>query len=374
MADKNDSQEKTEEPTQKKREDAKKKGQVTRSKELVVYAMLLSSSVILFSVTPDIYMSLKEHTIHSFTFNNEQATAKLYMLELLILWSWMFIESMVPVLFITTITAIASSIMLGGWVMSIESVSPKMEKISFAKGLKRIFSSKGLMELIKSIAKVVLIGSSSYLIFTSYLPDMKLLADMPLEAASLLSVEMLGYFFLLSSSTLLLVVLIDVPFQIHSTQKELKMSKQEIKDEMKESEGRPEVKMQRRQIARKLAFSRQMDDIPTADVVVTNPTHYSIAIKYNSTDNAPIIVAMGTDMLALKIRTIARQYDVIIVESPPLARSLYYFSNIGEEIHPGLYDAVAKLLSYIYKLKNFNEFGGNEPMLDSIEIDKELRK
>jgi flagellar biosynthetic protein FlhB len=152
------------------------------------------------------------------------------------------------------------------------------------------------------------------------------------------------------------------------------MSKQEIKDEMKESEGRPEVKMQRRQIARKLAFSRQMDDIPTADVVVTNPTHYSIAIKYNSTDNAPIIVAMGTDMLALKIRTIARQYDVIIVESPPLARSLYYFSNIGEEIHPGLYDAVAKLLSYIYKLKNFNEFGGNEPMLDSIEIDKELRK
>ena len=374
MADKNDSQEKTEEPTQKKIDDAKKKGQVARSKELVIYAMLLSSSIILFAVAPDIYIALKEHTIYSFTFNNEQATSKMFMLEALITWSWMFIESMIPVLFITIITAIASSIVLGGWVMSIEAVSPKMEKISFAKGVKRIFSSKGLMELIKSIAKVVLIGSSSYFIFVSYLPDIRMLADMSLEAASLLSVEMLGYFFLLSSSTLLLVVLIDVPFQIHTTQKELKMSKQDIKDEMKESEGRPEVKMQRKQIARKLAFSRQMDDIPTADVIITNPTHYSVAIKYNSADNAPIVVAMGTDILALKIRTIAKQYDVIIVESPPLARSLYYFSNIGEEIHPGLYDSVAKLLSYIYRLKNYNEFGGNEPYLDEIKIDKELRK
>lgn len=374
MADKNDSQEKTEDPTQKKTEDAKKKGQVARSKELVIYAMLLSSSIILFTVAPDIFYAMKEKTIFSFSFDSNQATNPGFMMEAVEIWSWMFIESMVPVLFITAISAFASSIVLGGWVMSIEAISPKMEKISFFKGVKRIFSSKGLMELIKSIAKVVLVGYSSYLIFTAYLPDIAMLADMPLEKASMVSVEMLGYFFLLSSTTLLIVVFIDVPFQLHSSKKELMMSKQDIKDEMKESEGRPEVKQQRKQVARKLAFARQMDDIPTADVIITNPTHYSVAVKYNPSDNAPIVVAMGTDILALKIRTIAKQYDVPIVESPPLARSLYYFSNIGDEIHPGLYDAVAKLLSYIYRLKNYNEFGGKLPSLENIDIEQKLRK
>ena len=336
--------------------------------------MLLSSSIILFMVVPDIFIAMKENTISSFSFSAKQATTSSFMLESVEIWSWMFIQSMIPVLFITTITAVASSIVLGGWVMSIESISPKMEKLSFFKGVKRILSSKGLMELIKSIAKVILIGFSSYLIFVSYLPDIAILADLPIDVASMMAVEMLGYFFLLSSTTLLLVVFIDVPFQIHSSKKELMMSKQDIKDEMKESEGRPEVKQQRKQVARKLAFARQMDDIPSADVIITNPTHYSVAIKYNSLDNAPVVIAMGTDILALKIRTIAKQYDVPVVESPPLARSLYYFSNIGEEIHPGLYDAVAKLLSYIYQLRNYKEFGGFKPTLNDINIDKKLRK
>jgi flagellar biosynthetic protein FlhB len=374
MAGKDDSQEKTEDPTQKKLDDSKKKGQVARSKELVIYSMLLVSSVILLFFTPAIYASLEEHTIKSFTFDSRKLEGPGVMMESILEWVYLFAEMLTPIMFITAITAIASSVVMGGWVMSIESVRPKLEKISPAKGLKRIFSSKGLMELIKSIIKITVIGSISYLVMAHYMPDIMFLSSMDLKLSAESSLNMLGYFFLFASSGLLLVVLVDVPFQIHSTKKELMMSKQDIKDEMKDTDGRPEVKMKRRELARKLAFARQMDDVPTADVVITNPTHYSIAIKYNGTDDAPIVVAMGTDMLALKIRTIAKQYNVNVVESPPLARSLYYFSNVGEPIHHGLYEAVAKLLSYVYQLQDFQKNGGNKPTLTDIEINKELRK
>lgn len=374
MAGKDDSQEKTEDPTQKKLEDSKKKGQVARSKELVIYSMLLVSSVILLFLTPDIYRGLEESTIKSFSFDSNHIKDEAYMMISSLEWIYLFVEIITPVLFITAITAIASSVVMGGWVMSIESIKPKWEKISPAKGLKRIFSSKGLMELIKSIIKLTVIGTISYFVMEHYMYDIMFLSSMNLEQSSAQALYMLGYFFLFASSGLLLVVLVDVPFQIHSTKKELMMSKQDIKDEMKDTEGRPEIKMKKRELARKLAFARQMDEIPTADVVITNPTHYSVAIKYNGTDDAPVVVAMGTDILALKIRTIAKQYNVNIVESPPLARSLYYFSNVGEPIHPGLYEAVAKLLSYVYQLQDFQEKGGNRPNLTEIEIEKEFQK
>lgn len=374
MAGKDDSQEKTEDPTQKKLDDSKKKGQVARSKELVIYSMLLISSVILLFFTPAIYEALEEQTIKAFTFDRAQAQDPGFMKTSTLEWIYLFVDILTPILFITAITAIASSVVMGGWVMSIESISPKWEKISPAKGLKRIFSSKGLMELIKSIVKIIVIGSISYLVMDYYMIDIMFLSSMGLEKSASTALEMLGYFFLYSSSGLLLVVLIDVPFQIHTTKKELMMSKQDIKDEMKDTEGRPEVKMKKRELARKLAFARQMDEIPNADVVITNPTHYSVALKYNGTDDAPIVVAMGTDILALKIRTIARQYNVNVIESPPLARSLYYFSNVGEPIHHGLYEAVAKLLSYVYQLQDFQKNGGNRPTLTDIKINKELQK
>lgn len=374
MAGKDDSQEKTEDPTQKKLEDSKKKGQVARSKELVIYSMLLVSSAILFFFAPAIYDALEEQTIRSFMFAPEEVQNPSFMMQISLEWIYLFVNMLTPILFITAITAIASSVVMGGWVMSIESVRPKMEKISPAKGLKRIFSSKGFMELVKSIIKIIVIGSISYLVMESYMPDIMFLSSMNLKQSTDSALSMLGWFFLFSSSGLLLVVLVDVPFQIHTTKKELMMSKQDIRDEMKDTEGRPEMKMKKRELARKLAFARQMDDIPTADVIITNPTHYSVAIKYNGTDDAPIVVAMGTDILALKIRTIAKQYNVNVVESPPLARSLYYFSNIGEPIHPGLYEAVAKLLSYVYQLQDFQKNGGYRPALTDIKIKEELSK
>lgn len=375
MSDKDSSQEKTEEPTQKKQDDAKKKGQVARSKELVIYSMLLASSMILLLIAPDINDDLEAGVIDSFTFGSEIIADKTLMMGAILQWVEIFAELITPIFVITAITALISSIILGGWTMSIESVKPKMEKISPAKGLKRIFSSKGFMEFLKSIFKVLIVGITSYFVFMDSLPEIYGLSQLGLEEAVSISLNMLGYYFLITSSALLLIVMMDVPFQIHSTRKELKMTKQDIKDEMKDSEGRPETKQKRNEVARKLAFSRQMDEIPTADVIITNPTHYAVGIKYNGTDDAPVVIAMGTDILALKIRTIAKQYKVNVVESPSLARSLYYFSNIGEPIHPGLYEAVAKILSYVYRLKDFNEEGvGKKPNLEDIEIQGELKK
>jgi flagellar biosynthetic protein FlhB len=331
--------------------------------------------MILLLIAPDINDDLEAGVIDSFTFGSEIIADKTLMMGAILQWVEIFAELITPIFVITAITALISSIILGGWTMSIESVKPKMEKISPAKGLKRIFSSKGFMEFLKSIFKVLIVGITSYFVFMDSLPEIYGLSQLGLEEAVSISLNMLGYYFLITSSALLLIVMMDVPFQIHSTRKELKMTKQDIKDEMKDSEGRPETKQKRNEVARKLAFSRQMDEIPTADVIITNPTHYAVGIKYNGTDDAPVVIAMGTDILALKIRTIAKQYKVNVVESPSLARSLYYFSNIGEPIHPGLYEAVAKILSYVYRLKDFNEEGvGKKPNLEDIEIQGELKK
>ena len=375
MAGDNSAQEKTEEATPKKREDAKKKGQVARSKELVVTMMFVASAMIVLWIFPDIYENMKVMTIHSFTSFGEGIVSKQPMFTEMTVWVYAFMEMMIPILGITTVVAIMSSIALGGWTMSLKSVKPKAEKISPLKGFKRIFSSKGFMELIKSIIKLLIVGTIGWFIFQSYEDQIKLLPLLPLIDAVEESLGMLGWFFILTSSGLLFVAMLDVPFQIWTTNKDLKMSKQDIKDEMKDSEGRPEVKMKRKELARKLAFSRQMDDVPEADAIITNPTHYAVAIRYNSElDGAPIVVASGTDILALKIRSIASQHGVAIIESPPLARSLYYFSGVGEEIHPGLYDAVAKILTYVYMLNDYKSGFGGKPTLDNIEIDKELRR
>ena len=374
MAEKSDSQEKTEEATQKKLDESKKKGSAARSKELVVLAMLMVSSFIIFAFGPGISQQINTGLVATFTFDDTHAMDKSYLFALMEKWGMIFIDVLTPVLIVTLVMAVMSSIALGGWVMSMSAVAPKLEKISFAKGMKRIFSSKGGVEFVKAVMKSALIGAASYFLFKMYLPDITVLSTLNNSYAANSALEMLGWFFFLSSSALLVVVFIDVPFQLWSHKKELMMSKQDIRDEMKDTEGRPEVKMKKRELARKIAFSRMMDEVPEADVVVTNPTHYAVALKYNGGDNAPIVVAVGSDFLALKIRTMAKQYDVPILEAPPLARSLYYYSDIGQPIHEGLYEAVAQVLSYIYQLRDYRDHGGHEPELGDIYIDRGLRK
>lgn len=374
MADQNSAQEKTEEPTPKKREDAKKKGQVARSKELVISMMFIGSAMIILWIFPDIFEIFKEMTKHSFIEFGLRPYDKEVMFSEMTLWGLAFIEALIPILGITAILAILSSIALGGWTMSMKAIEPKLEKISPLKGMKRIFSMKGLMELIKSIFKITIVGIVGWVLFLSYKDEILLLPYHGLDG-SIEAVMILGWFFIITSSALFIIAFIDVPFQIYNTTKELRMTKQDIKDEMKDTEGRPEVKMKRKEVARKLAFSRQMDAVPEADVIITNPTHYSIAIRYNSaSDDAPKVIASGTDMLALKIRTIGKQHNVNIVESPPLARSLYYFCEVGEEIHPGLYESVAKILTYVYMLNDYKLGSGKKPTLGDIEIDDELKR
>ena len=243
-----------------------------------------------------------------------------------------------------------------------KAVSFKLEKIDPIKGFGRIFALKGLMELAKVLAKFALVASISASIVWSLIEELLGLGNEPLEAAIVHVAKLCGWSFLACSSALILVAMIDVPFQLWQHTKQLKMTKQEIKDENKETEGRPEVKSRIRALQQEISQRRMMEAVPTADVILTNPTHYAVALKYDQASNgAPVVVAKGADLIAANIRAVAEQNGVAIVSAPPLARALYASTDIDQEIPAGLYVAVATILTYVYQLNTMNEYGGVAP-------------
>jgi len=348
-----DSQEKTEEPTEKKRKDAKDKGQVPRSRELNTTVVLLVSSICLFSMSDDIGAGITSilkanlSVDRSFIFGSEKKLTAALMATLIEMFT-LFIPYIVTVIIFVLLTPG----IIGGWSFSMKAMAPKMSKMSISKGLKRMFGVKGLMELVKSIAKILLIGSVAATYVTHYFPELMALGTLSPGQAVIRGITLLGWLFILLSAATCVIAAIDIPFQIMQNTKELRMSKQDIKDEHKHAEGNAEVKGRVRRMQQDLANSRMMEEIPKADVVVTNPTHFSIAIKYDDKNGgAPIVIAKGVDLIALRIREIASQNEVIIFEAPPLARALYYSSEINSEIPFDLYHAVAQVLAYIYQLR-----------------------
>jgi flagellar biosynthetic protein FlhB len=242
---------------------------------------------------------------------------------------------------------------MGGWSFSLETISFKLEKLDPIKGLARIFSLKGLVELVKALAKFVLLLGAAILVFFSIDQQLLSLASMTPKAAGLEAVTILVQVLLILSATTILIVALDVPFELWNHSKQLRMTKQEIKDEMKETDGNPQVKQRIRTLQRQLAESRMMDDVRTADVVITNPTHYAVALQYlDRPGSAPKVVAKGKDLTALRIRSIAADCDIPIFEAPPLARALYRSTEIGYEIPHVLYMAVARVLAYVFQLKS----------------------
>jgi flagellar biosynthetic protein FlhB len=242
---------------------------------------------------------------------------------------------------------------MGGWSFSLETISFKLEKLDPIKGLARIFSLKGLVELVKALAKFVLLLGAAILVFFSIDQQLLSLASMTPKAAGLEAATILVQVLLILSATTILIVALDVPFELWNHSKQLRMTKQEIKDEMKETDGNPQVKQRIRTLQRQLAESRMMEDVKTADVVITNPTHYAVALQYlDRPGSAPKVLAKGKDLTALRIRSIAADCDIPIFEAPPLARALYRSTEIGYEIPHVLYMAVARVLAYVFQLKN----------------------
>jgi flagellar biosynthetic protein FlhB len=258
-----------------------------------------------------------------------------------------------PFMAVMLVAALAGPLMMGGWSFSLETISFKLEKLNPIKGLARIFSLKGLVELVKALAKFVLLIGAAILVFFTIDQQLLSLTSMSPKAAGIEAVSVLVQVLLILSATTILIVALDVPFELWNHQKQLRMTKQEIKDEMKETDGNPQVKQRIRMMQRQLAESRMMEDVKTADVVITNPTHYAVALQYlDRPGSAPRLVAKGKDLTALRIRSIATEHDIPLFEAPPLARALYRSTEIGHEIPHVLYMAVARVLAYVFQLKN----------------------
>ncbi len=369
-------QEKTEEPTQKRLTDAKNKGQIARSRELNTFLMMIVSAWLLMSQGERVGQGLLTMMKNNFHVSRDvifepQATIVFFkqaMSDGLLL--------IAPLLAILTVTAILAPIALGGWIFNMETIMPKFDKLDPIKGLPKLFSMNGLVELLKAMLKITLVGTIGWLLFNSIFAELLGLSSEPMEQAIIHAVKLIAHSFLILSAALIAVAAIDVPYQLHKHSKDLKMSLQEIKDEMKESEGSPEIKGRIRRTQMEMAQNRMMQEVPNADVIITNPSHYAIALKYDEgSGNAPILIAKGIDLIAAQIRNLAIEANVPLVAAPPLARALYYSTELDNEIPQGLYVAVAQVLAYIFQLKEAYKTHGTKPAVPKdIKVPPEFKQ
>jgi len=353
MAENEDGSEKSEEPTEKKKSKAKEEGQVTRSKELTTLLTLLASIIGLYFFAKQLAETAIKIFNKSFILTKEQ----IYDHSVLILTFrdtlYDAIWGLFPLLIVLTITGVYASIVLGGFNFTTKPLKPKLSKLNPISGMKKIFGSQGLIELIKSALKLSILGPIAVYFLWMFRDDIFALYDMAFIDAFYEVMKLIALQFFLVTLGMIIIAAIDVAYQIYTNAEKLKMTKQEVKDESKNAEGNPEVKGRIRAIQRQRHAQRMMEAVPTADVVITNPTHYAVALKYEQEKGgAPIVVAKGLDILALQIIKIAKGNDVSVVEAPPLSRSIYYHAEVGEEIPTGLYVAVAQVLAFIFQIKN----------------------
>lgn len=352
MAEEQTGQERTEEPTERRLSEARKKGQVPRSRELNTLMVLLTCALALWVMGAwamgGVGRLMSEGLTPTADVIKDPALIAQHLTQVMVSG----LVLLVPILLISLIAALFGPASMGGLVFSAEAVSFKLDKLDPVKGLGRVFSPKGLVELIKALLKFGVVLAAAILVFLYFEREIMTLATFDVIAGISRAGEMIVLALVLLSATLILIAAIDVPFQLYTHNKQLRMTKQEVKDEMKETDGRPEVKSRIRQLQRENAQRRMMQDVPTADVVITNPTHYSVALKYEENGlAAPKVIAKGKDLVAMQIRHIARANDVVIYEEPPLARALFASTEIGHEIPQQLFLAVARVLAYVFHLR-----------------------
>ncbi|MBO1924544.1 flagellar biosynthesis protein FlhB [Thiomicrorhabdus sp. 6S3-12] len=352
MAENEDGTEKSEEPSEKKLREAREKGQIPRSKELTTLLMTLSAAVFLYLYGAQMMNDFETLLTRGLSFSRDVAFDQKKLADLIIAIMIEGILMILPFLLLMLFIAIVSPMLLGGWAFSTKAMAPSFSKLNPIKGIKRIFSAQALMELFKALAKFLLVISMAtaflYMIFSEVLG----LGVEPKDFALAHSGKIIVEAFIFVSLSLLLVALIDVPFQLWNHNRQLKMTKQEVKEEFKQQEGNPEVKGRIRQVQREMSQRRMMQKVPEADVVITNPTHFAVALKYDPENmSEPVVVAIGSDFMAAQIRTIAQEHNIMVVEAQPLARALYYNAEVDQPIPYDLFKAVAAVLAYVFQLK-----------------------
>lgn len=354
--------EKTESASPRKIEKAREAGDIPRSRELATFSILAAATAGFWLVGQTLYVHLQKNMRESLSFKaiptfdaelliSNYATL---MLDLVITFS--------PFIGIIVVTALITPLLIGGWSFTSGNLAPNFGKLNPASGLAKIISINSLVELIKAIAKVIFICLAAWYLVKSHLLEVMALLSQPIEVGGAHQMELILLSLTVLVGTLAVITMIDVPYQLWSYNKKLKMTKQEVKDEAKESEGNPEIKAKIRQQQREMARRRMMSKVPTADVVITNPTHYAVALAYPEDSNrAPVVVAKGLDDVAMVIRELAGEHHVLIVEAPPLARALYAMTELDDEIPPSLYNAVAQVLAYVFQLRKFEDAGQIKP-------------
>lgn len=362
MAEDSQQQDRTEQPTPKRRADARKKGDVPRSRELTMTGVMLSGSAGLLLMAGPMGERLLSAFAQGFVLERDVMFDTSQMVPALATIASEGMLSILPFVTVVICAVFLSAACIGGWSFSMKAAAPKFERLNPIKGIKRIFSANGLMELIKAMAKFTLVAAIAITWLWWSSEDLLALGRQPIGPAIANALHICGVSLLVVSCGLILIAAVDVPFQLWQYQKKLRMTRQQVKDEFKETEGRPEVKSRIRQLQQQAAMQRMMEDVPTADVVITNPTHFAVALKYDDgAMGAPRVVAKGKDLIAKRIREVAEENGVPLFSAPPLARVLYKTTDIGAEIPARLYTAVAQVLAYIFQLNETLAPGQQRP-------------
>ncbi len=354
--------ERTEPASVRRREQAREEGQVARSRELSTLALLLTAAGGLWSMGPALAERLSGLVRHGLQLDRALAFDTELMLLRLKDASIDMLLAFSPLLALLVTAGIASALLLNGWLFSFKPLMPDWGRMDPLKGLGRIVSRHGVIEMLKAIAKTIVVGCvAAWAIWHNRGAVLSLSAE-PLDAGMTHLVHLLGSSFLVMASSIALVVAVDVPFQLWDHERQLRMTREEVRQENKESEGDPQVKSHIRSQQREMARRRMMAEIPKADVVVTNPTHFAVALRYDETAaGAPRVVAKGADLLAARIRDLAEQHNIPILQAPPLARALYRHTELGDEVPAALYSVVAEVLAYVYQLRRHRASDGPAP-------------
>ncbi|HEY1899844.1 MAG TPA: flagellar biosynthesis protein FlhB [Steroidobacteraceae bacterium] len=367
MAENENGQDRTEQPTQKRLDEARSSGQVPRSRDLTTAAVVLMAGIGLRFAGSGMASGYAGLMKSALTLSREQALDENRLLPDLVAISWHALVITAPIVGLTVAAALLSPLLIGGWNMSFEALAPNFNRLNPIEGLQRLVSLRGGTELLKAYAKFLLVGTIAVIFLRAKTTELLGLGAEPLNAAIAHAVNLAGEALLALSGALGLIAAIDVPLTLSQYMKQLRMSRSEVKQEMRESDGAPELKGRIRRMQQDLARRRMLQEVPKADVVITNPTHYSVALRYDEARmRAPVVVAKGVDEVAANIRSIAAEHKVPIFEAPPLARVLFRDVDLNGEVPSTLYVAVAQVLTYIFQLRTASRDGARpvRPVID----------
>lgn len=375
MSEEDNSQDKTEQPSEKRKRESREKGQVVRSKDFNAMVILIVSGTVFLFFGNHLTTQMSEMMHRAVQFDRGILLTPFFAIEQMMLLVKSSLWALIPLLIVIFMASLCAPLLIGGWVFSGQQFQPKLSRLDPIKGLQRIVSLKGLVEMLKSFLKFILILVATLLVLKTQLLHLFALTHSPIETAITTGVFILIKSYLIICASLILIAAIDVPFQLFEHGKALKMTKQELRDEYKETEGKPEIKSAIRRAQQEIARRRMMSEVPKANVILTNPTHYAVAISYRQKGNkAPIVVAKGKDLIAFQINKIANEHKIPILSVPPLARAVYYSTKLNAEIPRGLYVAVAQVLAYLFQLRDKTQYDHQPEILQNLPIPTDLAR